>query len=265
MVNKKRVDLIKNILSHFGGSGFQKDRFYYLSKKGTGSKDVNEFISGNKISTDKIVNLFEDDSIQAIIELLREDKFSLRAFEILSKLSLKAKAYTKRMWEIYEEKHQFIHPIDFLLLIAKIEGRGSKAFNSLHTEKTYNRLYGQHLADFDRLCLDFQIEEKFLELKEDAETKGQEELVEKLNDLKIYVDERFSKSVERYDKAIEEQDLLLTKDRKEGLQRQIDITQKGLDRVQANTRIFLILLTIVFSAITGTFIGVLIHFINIMS
>lgn len=159
------------------------------------------------------------------------------------------------MWEIYEEKHQFIHPIEFLLLISKIEGGDSEALNLLHIEKKFNRLYGQHLVNYNRICLDYQIEEKFIELKEDAVVKGQEEFVEKINDLKKHVDERISKSVEKYDKAIEEQDLLVTKERKEGLQKQIEQLGKRISDSFTNTRLFLIFISIIFTLIAGAYLG----------
>lgn len=268
MTVEKRINLLKKIFDggRFTSGSFGEDIALLGTAIGVDIRAMSEIMDKRIENLSKgVIDLTKDDSLNALIFLLKDKKYSKKALKYLRQINIKTINIVQELWKVYEEKHLFIHPNDLLLLLAKIEGKESKAFKMLYEEKEYNRLWGDQLLNFEKLCLDLQIEEKFLKLKEDAEIKGQAETITRLNELQDYVEERIGSTIGLFDKAIEEQDLLLNKERKEGLQRQIDITQKGLDRVQANMRLFLIIMSIVFAALTGTFIGLLVHILNIIS
>jgi len=266
---EERMNLLKKIFD--GGKITSISRSEDIVLLGIISRDNFEVITETMhvkeeedLSLD-IIDLSKEDSLFALISLLRDEKYSKPAYKYLSQIKIKSIKNVQELWKVFEEKHIFNQPNNLLLLLAKTEGKESRALRLLFEEKKHNRLWGEQYINYEKLCLDLEIEEKFLELKEDAEIKGQEETLMKLNELHDYVEERIGNTIGLLDKAIEEQDLLITKERKEGLQKQIDITQKGLDRVQMNTRLFLIIMSIVFTALTGTFIGLLIHILNIIS
>lgn len=262
MTVEKRIKLLKRI---FDGSRFTYSTIgeniallgidlgdYFETK----SDSVHERRERREENLSKgVIDLTKDDSLSALIFLLKDRKYTKKAFNYLRKVNIKTIKVVQELWKVYEEKHLFIHPNDLLLLLAKIEGKESKAFELLYEEKKYNRLWGDQLVSYEKLCLDFEIEEKFLKLREDAESKGQEETIVKIDELQEYVEERIGKTIGLFDKAIKDQDLLVTAERKEGLQKQIEQMGKRISDSFTNTRLFLIFISVIFTLIAGAYLG----------
>ncbi len=227
--------------------------------------DISEAISRlytKEENLDKgIIDLYKNTSIEALFSLIEEDKYRYFAIRFFSEFHKNVLAnYLERIWEVVQ-KYSINNP-ELLLTIFEIEGRDSKTIPILQDMNCSMMLHPDLKEQFEELLLQHKIEDELTKLRSELDTVGRKELTNSLNTIEADFEERIRLIASGWEKKhtdllkqIREHDTTITEDRKEGLQKQIDITQKDLDRVQANTRLFLIFISIIFTLIAGAYLG----------
>jgi hypothetical protein len=205
------------------------------------------------------IQLNKDESFKAIIKLVDFENyryFAIRCIEHLSGTFLKN--FRDKLWEILDK--YFISSPNLLIKLAKIEGKDSKALPILNDLKDRLIVDSKTAEQIDELLLEYKIDNQFQELSIKLVDKVELQLL--LDELKSDYTERLklstSISEKKYTdlmKLIKESDYPLTDERKEGLQKQIDLLDSNINKNLSMTRLFLIFISIIFTLIAGAYLG----------
>lgn len=229
--------------------------------------DLYERIESNDIPN-YVFSLNDKKVIESILKIIKVDKFHF-AYIAIGNAGKVLIEFSDEIKEIVQNNNMdFYYKFQLLYPLARYKGRESFEYMALNQLYYNNELAIEQRRDFEKLKLDFQIEEKYQSLIKDASGKGYEDFKQQLSDLKSNFDQRLKRSIETFDKAVKEQDILVTSERKEGLQKQVDQLNtnlnQGLNRTQTMTRNFLIVISVIFTILTGVLFGIVIHLWNLI-
>lgn len=197
--------------------------------------------------------LHKKESIQALLSLMDEEEYCYFAIRLMENIG------EQYLDEVKDElwKYDAILSHNLLLKFLNLEGKNSKALPLLLDKKRSNMLTSSEEERFTELSLKYKIENEIQKLQEKYALVENEELYKVIASIKEDFEARIklieNSTKRRYDEVIEqikEQDFLLTSDRKEGLQKQIELTNERITGVQNSMKTWVAILAIVFGLVS---------------
>ncbi len=253
---EKKMSLTNTIIASFIKKSLSEEAVYKVLTKDIPEDEIDN-PNQNRLLLEK------KETIQASINLMKEADYCYFALRLLENVGEEfLEDFREQLWE-----HENILSVKILLKLLVIEGRESKALIILSKMKENYKLTSLEEERFAELSLKYKIEGEFQNLQQKFQSVGMDELQIHLDSLKTDFDERIKLSTSiaerKYNeimKRIQESDLLITDERKEGLQKQIDITNQRITGVQNSMRTWVAILAIVFglvSTVSLIFVGLL--------
>jgi len=206
--------------------------------------DLMQNIFGNDFklndNLDNCMQLNNEESIKVLIKLIEDEKYRYFVFLCIGFLNNEFLAnYKDLLWGIFD-KFNLSNP-DILIKLAKIEGKDSKALPILVDLKHKTILDKNSSEQLDDLLLEYKINDSFFQLTEKIESidiKDFNILAEAIKEIKSDFEERLKLHARIYErkhedlfKQINEHDSFISGERKEGLQKQIDLTNTRFDDI----------------------------------
>lgn len=250
--------IIKGTKNYFSSikvsSGNDIDRERYSKKYFPKASMVDDLDEG-------VINLCKKESIEALFLLTEEERYRYFAIRIFSEFHKNVlRNYLERIWAAIE-KHYISNP-ELLLTILEIEGKGSRTIPILLDMNRRMMLHPDQEEQLEEILLQLKIESEFSTLRNQLNTIGKEELTNSLNTIESGFEERIKLITSGWEKKhndllkqIREHDTIVTDERKESLQKQIEQLDKRIGESFTNTRLFLIFISIIFTLIAGAYLG----------
>jgi len=221
-------------------------------------------------------------SEQLLVDLMKYDKdIEIRRSAVFSLGFMGAKEAVNTIIENIDLPKNKEIRFEFVRALIRIEGKEGKGYQIYEELCERNELTTEQIYIIEYDLEDIKLAEKVTEFKKEIIEVGNESLYNKFEELEKTIHDIREDSQKALNKTDQFSKLFGKKEGElildygslskeivmntERIKLETEPLKERIGDIQKNMRIYLIVISIIFSALTGTFIGVLIHLINIVS